>query len=810
MKKRFAKRMLSALSLLLICAFAFAACGGPQGDGGNIYEPPVVAAKYEFDKSSPADIRVDISLNGAPVLSIEEGGNTLAGGTDYTYADNVIVLDESYFSDKAVGSELTFTVTTAGGSTAFQVTVKQSQTPPIDVSEPEKPVIVQTEYSFDLYKPQDITVIVDLKGEELQSVKCGGLALTSGEDYTFADGKLVLKQPYFVGAEKGEVLSFTVATAGGSADFSVQIEDSEPQIPETKTVVEFWGYSGEAEVRAMGEIVEEFNATVGKENKVEVDYRPLPAGSYSSSAATALSSNTPPDIVYVEDGFIKSWALAKYLEPLTGGEIDFPGLEEDFLADGKVWEQGIQRYRYDVETATVTDDATLWALPKDIGPTVIYYNVNYMNQLGITIISVPADQLDAFNAGTYVDGNGKTKSQYGITGTVKEKGYFELGGKKYFNNRVPMSWDETTALARLMQEEITPANGASMHGFFTEWWFSYCWSVGGDCIEYVTDSDGDGYYDFTLNDKTPNYIVADDAQPFTVNDHTYQPGEIISYRDKFKEGTFNNVSNANVDAGEAVDANIRDEIKNAVGTQLNKLPSQYDAFLEFCSLTVAQNEVVGKMADGVTDKYGAGEVSMGPQSLGAQGAEGLFAVGNIGMFVDGRWETTFLRASGMEAGSWDVAPLPVYKEYDENGDIAVHGIQAGHSGSVGLAIAAGSDAKEASWLFLRYVAGEEGQTVLAESGLSIPNQPSLANSELFLQSDQDPKNSIVFVEAAAVETPGDWWYLHSNDWINGWANDLNYQVREGRMTVDELWEKHAGATQEILYEYTQYVPNRMY
>ena len=809
MKKRIVKRMLSALSLLLICAFAFAACGGPQEDGGNTYEPPVVAAKYEFDKSSPADIRVDISLNGAPVLSIEEGGNTLAGGTDYTYADNVIVLDESYFSDKAVGSELTFTVTTAGGSTAFQVTVKQSQTPPIDVSEPEKPVIVQTEYSFDLYKPQDITVIVDLKGEELQSVKCGGLALTSGEDYTFADGKLVLKQSYFGGAEKGEVLSFTVATAGGSADFTVQIEDSEPQIPETKTVVEFWGYGDEAEIRVFGDIVEEFNATVGKDNKIVVNYVAQPAGSYSSQAATALSSSNPPDVVYVEDSLVKSWAAAGYLESLTNGEMTYPGLQEDFLADGKVWEQGIQRYRYDVDSATVTDDADLWALLKDIGPTVIYYNVNYMNQLGITIISVPADQLDAFNAGTYVDGNGKTKSQYGITGAVKEKGYFELDGKWYFNNRVPMSWDETTALARLMQEEITPANGASMHGFFTEWWFSYCWSVGGDCVEYVTDNDGDGYYDFTLNDKTPNYIVADDAQPFTVNGHTYQPGEIISYRDKFKDGTFDNVSNANVDAGEAVDAQIRDEIKNAVGTQLNKLPSQYDAFLEFCSLTVAQNEVVGKKADG-TDKYGAGKVSMGAQSLGTQQAEDLFASGNIGMFVDGRWETTFLRTSGMEAGSWDVAPLPVYKEYDENGDIAVHGIQAGHSGSVGLAIAEGSDAKAASWMFLRYVAGEEGQSMQAEAGFCIPNQIELANSDVFLQSDQDPKNSIVFVEAAEVETPGDWWYLPDGDWITDWANDLNYEVREGKMTLDQLWANNADETQEILYEYTQYVPNRMY
>ena len=605
--------------------------------------------------------------------------------------------------------------------------------------------------------------------------------------------------------------SALVACGGGGNDGDFDGGDYRPN--ENGTTIEFWGYGDEAEVRVFGEIVEEFEATVGKENKIEVNYIPQPAGSYSSQAAMALSSSRTPDVVYVEDSLVKAWAAADYLEPLTGGKTTYPGLQEDFLADGKIWEQGIQRYRYDVDSATVTDDATLWALPKDIGPTVIYYNVNYMEQLDIEIISVPEDKLEEFNAGTYVDGTGQTKDQHGITGTVGERGYFRLGDKWYFNNRVPMSWDETTALARLMQEEITPANGASMHGFFTEWWFSYGWSVGGDCVEYVTDSDKDGYYDFTLNDKTPNYIVADDAQPFTVNGHTYQPGEIISYRDKFKEGTFDNVSNANVDAGEAVDAQIRDEIKNAVGTQLNKLPSQYDAFLEFCSLTVATNDTVGKMADGVTDKKGAGKVSMGATSLGTQQAEDLFAAGTIGMFVDGRWETTFLRTSNMAKGSWDVAPLPVYKEYDKNDNyngeakVTVHGIRAGHSGSVGLAIAAGSDKKAAAWMFLRYVAGEAGQTSQAEAGFCIPNQIALANSDVFLQSDQDPKNSIVFVEAAAVETPGDWWYLPDGDWITDWANDLNYEVREGKMTLDKLWENNATKTQNELYNYTKYKPN---
>lgn len=597
------------------------------------------------------------------------------------------------------------------------------------------------------------------------------------------------------------VMTATCASAlvacSGTTDGSFEGGDYKPSAD--GTTVQFWGYGDEAEVEVFGRIVDEFNATVGKENKITVKYTAQPASSYSSQASTALASSKTPDVVYVEDSLVKSWAANEYIAQLDikddEGNYVYPGIEEMFLADGKIWEQGIQRYRYDVENATVTDTAALWALPKDIGPTVIYYNKNYIEALEVTIISVPADQLDAFNDGSYVDGNGKTKAQYGINGTVKEKGYFQLGDQWYFNNRVAMSWDETTDLARaMMDEELCD------YGFFTEWWFSYGWSVGGDCVEYVTDTDGNGYYDFTLSDATYNYIVADNAQPFKVNGHTYQPGEIISYQDKFTAETYNNPDNA-------TQANIRPEITSAVASkQLNQLPSQLDAFLEFCALTTDTATTVGTKSDG-TVKKGKGKVSIGADTLGSQQAEDLFVSGNIGMFVDGRWETTFLRsASSLAKGSWDVAPLPVYKEYDDDGDITVHGISAGHSGSVGLAIAEGSKAKAAAWMFLRYVAGEEGQTMQSEKGFCIPNQIELANSDVFLQSDQDPKNSIVFVEAAAYETPGDWWYLPDGDWIDDWASDLNTKVREGLMTVNELFTNNNKKTQNVLYEYTNYTP----
>lgn len=421
------------------------------------------------------------------------------------------------------------------------------------------------------------------------------------------------------------------------------------------TTIQFWGYGDDAETEVFGSIVEKFNATVGAQNKVKVEYTSQDTTSYSSSASVALSDTNPPDVVYTEDKFVKSWAKADYLERLDrkneDGSYVYTGLEE-FLG-GKVWKQGIQRYRYDTATSTVSEDSALWALPKDIGPTVIYYNVENMEAMNIEIISIPADELD---------------------GAYPEKGFFTKDGQRYFNNRVPMSWGETIELAQLSQQE-----GLCRYGFFTEWWFSYGWSVGGDCVEYVTDEKG-GYYKFTLNDDTYNYIVKDDFDgELTVGEHKYKAGEIISYTDKMSGGDWKN--------------------------SCNRLPSMKDAFLEFCALTTPVGTEVGTRTDG-TKQYGY-KVSMGASSLGTQQAEDLFVSGEIGMFVDGRWEVTFLRESMKK--KWDVAPLPVYKEYDQDDNVTVHGVRAGHSGSVGLSIAQGSTKKNAAWLFLRFVAGEDGR-----------------------------------------------------------------------------------------------------
>ncbi len=580
--------------------------------------------------------------------------------------------------------------------------------------------------------------------------------------------------------------AFAACNPDDGSDVELDSQGKPRPTPDGKeTKIKFWGTGARNETDVFEKLVEEFNKLY--DGTIEVEYIPQADDSYEDQSTMALSlPKASVDVLYVKEPTFKKFAEAGYLEPL-----------DNYIANSQevnieeMWETSIGRYKYDVNTTTQDGpDAKYWGIPKDIGPTVLYYNETFFTEAGVKVISVAADKLEAFNNGAE-DSRKTTKATYGIPAnyTVKEKGYFvDSNGQKWFNNQVPMSWDECKTLAKVVQDVQRGKDRKNFYGYFTEWWFNYGWSVGGDCIEYVETNDpayNGGYYDFTLMDSTKNYIVADDYEgTFTVNGTGYKAGEIIEWGDKLKNTQ--------------TDKTIRTEILTAEQEGiLNELPSQREAFVEF--VCVGQKE--GVLVDGTRTGYG---ICPMPSSIdGDSGKVSAFASGMLGMLVDGRWSVVDYR-SRMGKYSWDVAPLPQYKEYDAEGNITVHGIEAGHSGSVALCINSKSTKKNAAWLFAEYIGGRVGQAEQAKSGFAIPSQIDLANSEVFLQTDKSPKNSIVFVRAAEHQTPADWWYLKDKDWTTDWANTLNGTVRNGEMTLAEFeLDPTYTKTWDILKEYTK-------
>ena len=588
------------------------------------------------------------------------------------------------------------------------------------------------------------------------------------------------------------VVALLITIVGVGCDGDQQSDLQGGVKPEKAVVVEFWMYGDDVEMEVYKQLVSEFNKA--NEGYVTIRLQQKSPDSYSNALTMVLNGKKGPDLFYVGETGFKAMAEAGYLYDISSYVEN--STEYDI---SKMWESAVSRFQYDVTTKTNDGpNKKYYAVPKDIGPTVIFYNETLFKGSGVNVISVAAKDLAAFNGGAK-DSRGKTKAEYGIQCEVKEKGYFiDTNGQKWFNNQVALNWEETVALSKVIQG-VYPAT----KGFYTEWWFNYGWSVGGDVIQYIPSNDptyAGGYWDFTLMDPTPNYIVDDNAEPFSINGNTYQPGEVISYQDKL-------VNEAPAVAGQKDESvkNIEPAVLAAVASgQLEELPSQREAFVEFVRLAATTGTHVDTDANG--NKIYGHEVTPYPNSIGGDsGKTAAFATGKVAMLVDGRWNVTNFREQMDGKYEWDVAPLPMYKEYDAEGNVKVHGVPAGHSGSVGVAINAKTQVPNAAWKFLEYIGGEYGQSVQSKTGFAIPLQKHLAlDDEIFLQSSQNPRNSIIFIEAAENQKAGDWWYLRDNEWINEWANLLNGSVRNGNKTLTDFYNStEYNATYATLLKYTK-------
>ncbi|RPJ32598.1 MAG: sugar ABC transporter substrate-binding protein [Planctomycetaceae bacterium] len=170
----------------------------------------------------------------------------------------------------------------------------------------------------------------------------------------------------------------------------------------------FVGWGGPDEQAVFQHLVDVFN-----ENNpdIVITYQPIPTD-YTTTLKTMIAGGTPPDIAYVPDGDFSAFAPRDQLvnlQPLVDAS-------ETFDPEG-VWQSALGRYRWDAENK-VFGQGDLYALPKDIGPTVLYINVDLFNEMGVPLPS-PSEPMtwDAFielARQLTVDTNGRHPGEVGF------------------------------------------------------------------------------------------------------------------------------------------------------------------------------------------------------------------------------------------------------------------------------------------------------------------------------------------------------------------------------------------------------------
>ncbi|MBE6925965.1 MAG: hypothetical protein E7461_03885 [Ruminococcaceae bacterium] len=559
-------------------------------------------------------------------------------------------------------------------------------------------------------------------------------------------------------------------------------------------------YGGDAAVTEMyGLAIQEFNKTVGATKGIKIKGIPK-SSSINTVLAQQLPAGTGPDVMALADDYFKRYT--QYFADLSG--VLSQAEHDDF------YETIISRYHYNRDTTTSNSTDPLYAVPVFNDATVLYYNKTVLEANGVICISVEAKDLEAFNAGTFKDGNGKTKGDYGITVNVPNKGYYRSGtpfvpgagetdGASWqnpdgevliFNDRIAMNWDEIEDLAMLCTKSINESS-ESKYGYYSEWWFNYGWSVGGDCMEDLT---GNGDWAYSLPANNPNYIVLDGKTYTGIYTGTvYKAGDTLDFKDVLAADKGATISfetdnksyfNYTVNGKTAAFRDFSAEIAN--GT-LAKLPSIKDAFSRFVYLSA----------------IGGLNVCPYPNQFNGTTASQYFAGGDMALLVEKI--SNFGNIGKIMKDTWSVAPMPQYKEYTSPSDpscddVKVAGKTAAHSLGYSLAINNKADSRiqDAAKEFVKWFA-TDGQTFLAKNGY-VSSRKSDAETSLegLAAKYNNPEVILTSVQNASA---GDWWYMTDNNWITTWSNPLNNEVRYGKKTLEDFLYAYIEATNTALGQY---------
>ena len=576
---------------------------------------------------------------------------------------------------------------------------------------------------------------------------------------------------------------------------------TEEDIPAGTATLDFMYFGTQEILELYTAVIDEYNNTQGKEDKIYVMGMPFPVGSVDSKLTNVLPSSNGPDVVIGTD---------EYFKPHAKNMMDISDCFSSELLSSLYEKQEI-RYHYDRENITANKTDPLYALPSVNDPTVLYYNKDAMKAAGVIIISVDEKDLDAFNAGTLADYNGKKKSDYGLTVNVPAKGFYrsknnyvfdgeETSGAAWrtptsdtvlvFNDRIATSWDEIEDLGMLLTKTKNKKSTTD-YGYYTEWWFNYGWSVGGDCLQ---DMNGKGDFTYSLPSTMPNYIVtAGNTYTGLYTGEVYDAGETIELADVINAAPSDKISYKSEGdttfyyTVNGARAQVRSDIteKKNAGV-LNELPCTQEAFKRFCMLA------------------GVGGLNICPYPSAFNGTNSYqyFSSGQLAMLV--QYYSNYKIIKDSSQFDWGIAPLPIYKEYTDNepetDTVKRMGQAANHSLGYYVAIRKGTPIKDQSVKFVTWLM-TKGQNFAAANGFVSAQRSDAAVSAENLAKKVGKASALAIVESSALSRAGDWWYMPDRWWIDNWANPLNQKVRYGTLSFETYIYGYTEVSNEALRRY---------
>lgn len=177
------------------------------------------------------------------------------------------------------------------------------------------------------------------------------------------------------------------------------------------------------------------------------------------------------------------------------------------------------------------------------------------------------------------------------------------------------------------------------------------------------------------------------------------------------------------------------------------------------------NAVQGlQFLDDLVGKY---QVAPRPADLQSQGADSLFFTGKIGMVVNIPANLGQFRKQ-ITSFKWDVAPPP----------LGPHGTkrQVG-GGGAGYGTYGKTKSPDAAWELMKWITSADVQKKEVDAGTSMGSRLSVGDYFVKVNSDKQPSNVGMFVEASRA-------YLHTDPHASGWLQAQNILGKELSVVFD--------------------------